>query len=162
LAPYRGQKYLRGSELLSKRLRNHPYKTSSSDPWPEFFVGTSSPGAIPMSIIRRSLAALSMLAAVTLISPSVQAASTPTRPTLLQVSGGKAKIVQLSLHNNFSSPVELRAGDTVITLAPGKTMSVKLPAGTRIVTNSDTGKLKSGDLLIEVLASFNGATISVN
>ena len=115
-----------------------------------------------MSIIRRSLAAVSMLAAVTMFSPSVQAASTPTRPTLLQVSGGKTKTVQLSLRNDFSSTIELRAGDTVISLAPGKTMSIKLPAGTRIVTNSDTGKLKSGDLIIEVLSSFNGATVAVN
>jgi hypothetical protein len=48
------------------------------------------------------------------------------------------KKVKFNLQNNTGVPLELQLGDRVATLKDGEVMSVKLPVGTRIITNTAT------------------------
>ncbi len=73
----------------------------------------------------------------------------------------KSKTVKLVLHNTSSSPMELRAGETIITVEAGKTVTVNLPPGIRILTNSATDKHPAGTLIIEVNSALNGVTIDL-
>lgn len=58
--------------------------------------------------------------------------------------------------------MELRAGETVITVAAGKTITVNLPLGTRITTNAATSKHPAGTLILEVYSALDGATIDLS
>jgi hypothetical protein len=114
-----------------------------------------------MNSILRTLIATSMAAVCTLSSPALHASpASDLHP--VHTFFGKAKNVQLSLRNATSSDIELRAGDTVMKLAAGKTMSVNLPAGTRVTTNKATAAHPVGDLLFEVSPSLSGATVAIS
>ena len=73
----------------------------------------------------------------------------------------KEKLVKLSLRNDSTMPMELKVGESVMTLEPGKTVAVKLAVGTRILANAATSTHESGALLTEVSASLSDATIGL-
>jgi len=73
----------------------------------------------------------------------------------------KTKTVQISLRNDSSAPMELKAGEEVIKLDAGKTVSLHLPAGTRIVTNDTTPTRPAGTLITEVQSYLSGTTIGI-
>ena len=111
-----------------------------------------------MNLIRRSLVAVSMVAISALSVPALHASIFhPVRAMF-----AKSQIVQFSLRNDSSTDIQLRAGDGSMTVAAGKTLSVKLAAGTRIITGSDTAAHKAGDLVVEVSPALSGATISIH
>ncbi|MCU1322319.1 MAG: hypothetical protein JWM43_1968 [Acidobacteriaceae bacterium] len=111
-----------------------------------------------MNLIRRSLISVSMVAVSVLSAPAIHAAT--FNP--IHAMFAKGKTIQISLRNDTASDIQLRAGDDAMTLVAGKTLSVKLVPGTRIVTSSDTATHKAGDLVVEVSASLNGATIAIH
>ena len=74
----------------------------------------------------------------------------------------QTQTVQFSLRNDSTADIQLRAGDDSLTVAAGKKLNVKLAAGPRIVTSSDTATRKAGDLVVEVTPSLSGATISLH
>jgi len=53
----------------------------------------------------------------------------------------------------------VKVGDKVMTLDPGKLVSLNLEVGTRIVSSSDTPNHPVGSLIEEVNKNHNGATI---
>lgn len=57
------------------------------------------------------------------------------------------KKVKFSLQNDTGTQLELKIGDKVESLKPGQTLPVKLPVGTRIVTNTATEHHQVGDLI---------------
>lgn len=67
--------------------------------------------------------------------------------------------VRFSLRNDTAAPIDLKAGDNTVTLAPGKTLSLKLPIGTRIQTAAATGTRPAGDLIAQVSSSLKNSTI---
>ena len=69
--------------------------------------------------------------------------------------GGSAQSVHFNVRNASSADVELHAGDKVMTVAKGQTMSVNIAAGTRI-TNA------SGAVVCEVSTTLKDATVVVN
>jgi hypothetical protein len=73
----------------------------------------------------------------------------------------KSKTVKFELRNTSASSMELRAGEKIITLEAGKTVTVKLPLGTRILTNAATDKHPAGTLIVEVNSSLDGVTIDL-
>lgn len=75
---------------------------------------------------------------------------------------GKTKVVKLELRNATQAPIALHAGDQNITVEAGKTITVSLPAGTRITTAGDTSKHPAGTLIIQVYSGLNGAVIDLN
>ena len=58
--------------------------------------------------------------------------------------------------------VDLKIGEKVVPLAPGKTVDLNLPEGTRIVADNDTPNHASGTLIEQVISSHGGATISIH
>jgi hypothetical protein len=111
-----------------------------------------------MNLIRRSLIAASMVAVCTLSAPALHASIFhPVHAALAKVS-----IVKLSLRNDSAADIQLRAGDDTMTLAPGKTLAIKLPAGTRITAAADTSAHRAGDLVVEVASALNGATVAIH
>lgn len=74
----------------------------------------------------------------------------------------RSKTVKFNLHNVSSSSMDLRAGDTVMTLKAGETITVNLPAGTRIVTNTTSSTQPAGALILDVSPEFNGSTVTLH
>lgn len=73
----------------------------------------------------------------------------------------KSTTVKLNLRNDSGSPMEVKVGDKVMTLDPGKPVSLNLEVGTRIVANSATPNHAVGSLIEEVIRDHNGATIII-
>jgi hypothetical protein len=113
-------------------------------------------------MIRRYLLASPLVLACLFSSPvlhaSVASSFTPDHAMFAK----SVKTVKLVLRNTSSSPIELRAGEKIITVDAGKTATVELPAGTRITTNAATSKHPAGTVLIEVYSALNGATIDLS
>src|ERR1700709_2559810 len=62
----------------------------------------------------------------------------------------KSQIVTLSLRNDSHDAVELKVGDNVMTLSAGKSITLKLAIGTRILANATTESHQAGSLIAEV------------
>ena len=113
-----------------------------------------------MSIASRSLLAVTLAAATLLSAPAVQAAVDYTTVSGHPTSS-KTKTVQILLRNNTGVAIELQAGETIIDIAPGKTVSVKLPEGTRVVDQTATEHHKVGDVLVQVSSQLSGSTVVI-
>jgi hypothetical protein len=113
-----------------------------------------------MTTSRRSLYIAALVATSFLSSQAINAAiihvPTPTHAML-----GDSKPVQFSLRNACSSTIELKAGDQTITVEAGKTVKVKIPAGTKVITTTATGHSEAGSVVVEVSTSLSGATVAI-
>ncbi len=74
---------------------------------------------------------------------------------------GKTKMVAFNLRNDSATALKLKAGDSVMTIDAGKTMAVKLPAGTSITTEEATASHPAGAVIAQVSGDLSGVTISV-
>jgi hypothetical protein len=74
----------------------------------------------------------------------------------------RSKTVKFQLHNASSSPMELKAGDKVMTVKAGETIHLDLAAGTRIVTSAASDTHPAGTLVLEVSTGFDGSTVTLN
>ena len=112
-------------------------------------------------MLRRKLFSLALIVATVAIpAQAVFASSTPERTTVAYT--GNQKGIKFSVRNNSSTPLDLKLGDQTVTIAPGKTMDLKLPAGTRITTASDTAKTPSGTFILEVSSSIQNSVVSIS
>jgi hypothetical protein len=102
-----------------------------------------------------AVVALSLLAA-----PAVYAAPAAISSPI-HAMFTKTKLVKLSLRNDSGSAMDIKIGDKVMTLAPGKPVELSLPVGTRILANSATPNHEAGSVIEEVISDHNGATISI-
>jgi hypothetical protein len=73
----------------------------------------------------------------------------------------KGHKVQMTLHNASTGPMEFKVGEDVVALDAGKAIALKVPVGTRIVTNKANGTHQAGELIAEVTKELNGATIHI-
>ena len=73
----------------------------------------------------------------------------------------KEKTVKLSLHNGSASPIELKVGENIMTLAAGQIVKVDLPVGTRIITNTTTSNAPAGALITQVTKELSGAVLTL-
>jgi hypothetical protein len=64
-------------------------------------------------------------------------------------SNGQKK-VKFNIRNNTGAPIELKIGDKVETLKADQVLPLKLPVGTRVVANSDSGPYHAGDVIVQV------------
>lgn len=108
---------------------------------------------------RRNPIAFALIAA-SLISPSAIFAL-PGIHSPVNAMFGKTKTIKFTLHNDTSSPMELKVGDDVVTLSAGKSLEVKLPAGARVLANSATQLHQPGSVIAEVSDSLNGAIVHI-
>lgn len=95
-------------------------------------------------------------------APAIYAApSSVSTPVHAMFAKSKTSTVKLSLRNDSASPIEVKVGEKVMTLDPGKPVSLDLEVGTRIVANSNTPNHPAGSLIEEVIKDHNGATIVI-
>jgi hypothetical protein len=106
----------------------------------------------------RNVFAAAIVASSLLASPVVHAAGINSP---VHAMFGKTKTVKLVLMNDSGSPMEIKAGEEVIKLDAGKPVTVSLPEGTRVVSNTTTEKSQAGTLIAQVSSSLNGATIHI-
>ncbi|HEX9201406.1 MAG TPA: hypothetical protein VF865_17750 [Acidobacteriaceae bacterium] len=92
--------------------------------------------------------------------PSAVYAAPVDVPTPVHAMPIKGKTVKLALRNDSGSPVELKVGDQVMSLDAGKSVALKLPAGTRILMNTPTPTHAAGELITEVSTALNNATLA--
>jgi hypothetical protein len=114
-----------------------------------------------MNMIRRSVLAASMVAVCALSVPTLHASSVNVA-TPVHALFANAKGVKLSVKNDSGVTIEIRAGESVMTLEAGKAMAVNLPVGTRVTTTTATKAHAAGDLLFEVSSSLSGATVRIS
>jgi hypothetical protein len=106
---------------------------------------------------------LAVVAISLVAAPAVYAAPTSiSSPVHAMFSKSKTDTVKLSLRNDSGSVMEVKVGDKVMTLDPGKPVSLKLEVGTRIVANTATPNHEAGSLIEEVIKDHNGATIVIH
>jgi hypothetical protein len=130
---------------------SEPWQTSPS------FVNAAPQWELTMKY--RNLLAVTVVATSLLASPVVYAATAVHSP--VNAMFGKSKTVKLTLLNESSSSVEVKAGDEVVKLDAGKPVTLNLQPGTRVVYNTATDKQEAGSLIAEVSTSLNGATIHI-
>jgi hypothetical protein len=106
---------------------------------------------------------LTVIAAVAislLAAPAIYAAPTSIAVPI-HAMFSKTKMVKLNLRNDSGTPMDIKIGDKVMTLAPGKPVELSLPVGTRILANTTTPNHEAGSVIEEVIRDHNGATISI-
>ena len=105
---------------------------------------------------------IAVVATSLLAVPAVYAApASISSPVHAMFSKTKSTTVKLSLRNDSGSPMEVKVGDKVMTLDPGKPVSLNLEVGTRIVANTSSPNHPAGSLIEEVISDHNGATIII-
>jgi hypothetical protein len=110
----------------------------------------------PTFLLALSLAVVSLAANQPLhASPRLWAAASSSA----QADTGKK--VQMTLRNDAAAPMEFKVGEDVVPLDAGKSVALKVPAGTRIVANKAYGTHQPGDLILQVTKELNGATLHV-
>jgi hypothetical protein len=107
----------------------------------------------------RNLLAVTVVASSLLASPVSYAVTAVHSP--VNAMFGKTKTVKLTLLNDSTTPVEVKAGEEVVKLDAGKPVTLNLQPGTRVVYNTATDKQQAGSLIAEVSNSLNGATIHI-
>ena len=108
---------------------------------------------------RRHFIAVVTLAASLIASPAVYAATSIHSP--VSAMFGKPKTVKLTLVNDSGTPMQVKAGDDVVTLETGKPVTLNLPVGARVVANTATPVHQAGSLIAEVSDALNGATVHI-
>ena len=106
---------------------------------------------------------LAIVATSLLAAPAVYAApASISSPVHAMFAKTKSTTVKLNLRNETGSVMEVKVGDKVVTLDPGKPVSMTLEVGTRIVANSATPNHAVGSLIEEVVSDHNNATIIIH
>ena len=105
---------------------------------------------------------IAVIATSLLAAPAVYAApANISSPIHAMFSKTKSTTVKLNLRNDSGAAMEVKVGDKVMTLDPGKPVTLNLEVGTRIVANTATPNHAAGSLIEEVISDHNGATIII-
>jgi hypothetical protein len=106
---------------------------------------------------------IAFVATSLLAAPAVYAVpASISSPVHAMFSKTKTTTIKLNLRNDTGSAMEVKVGDKVMTLDPGKPVSLKVDVGTRIVANSATPNHEVGSLIEEVIKDHDGATIVIH
>jgi hypothetical protein len=82
------------------------------------------------------------------------APSVPTATTPIYIHR-----VHFDLRNDTMQVITVQAGVQQFTVAPGKSMSVKLPIGTNLVAENSTPNRAAGTLLVQVGTALGDKTV---
>jgi hypothetical protein len=106
---------------------------------------------------------IAVVATSLLAGPAVYAApASISSPVHTMFAKTKSTTVKLNLRNDSGAAMEVKVGDQVMTLDPGKPVTLKLEVGTRIVANTATPNHPAGSLIEEVIKDHDGATIVIH
>ena len=109
---------------------------------------------------RRMLFAISLAVASMCASEAVYAAPAAIHSPV-HAMFGKSKMVKFNLRNDGSAPLTLKVGEETVTLDAGKTKSMELAVGTRIVRQEASSTTQAGALVTEVSKELSGVTIAL-
>jgi hypothetical protein len=99
--------------------------------------------------------------AISLLAPSAAFAAPASIHVPVNAMFGKTKTIHFKLLNDSSSVMELKVGDDIVKLDAGKSLSVNLPVGARVLCSSATSLHEPGSVIAEVTNSLNGAIVHV-
>ena len=72
------------------------------------------------------------------------------------------KLVKFNVHNATNAPIKVKAGETEMTLPPGKDVPLKLPVGSKVVVQEASTHYTEGNVLTVVSNDLNEATLILN
>lgn len=74
----------------------------------------------------------------------------------------KGKQISFHLRNDSNAAVTIQAGDQQMTVAPGKSINLKLATGTQVTTTSGTAHVAAGGVLATVDSNLSGNTLVIS
>ncbi len=89
-------------------------------------------------------------------------ATGPNATNTTTVPAMKGKQISFHLRNDSASAVTIQAGDQQITVAPGKSVNMKLATGTQVTTTSGTAHVAAGGILATVDSNLSGNTLVIS
>jgi hypothetical protein len=95
------------------------------------------------------------------VVPTMAIASPLHTVPSLHATYGK-HMVNLNLANSTSAPLDVKVGDTPMTIEAGKTVKISAAPGTKITLATASGTREAGVVLAEVSGDLSGATIRIN
>jgi hypothetical protein len=111
---------------------------------------------------RQKLIAVAIVASSLLTAPAIYASPVSIHVPVNAMFSNKAKTVKISLRNDSNAVIELKVDDKVMSLEVGKTVTFKLPVGTRVLANNTTPNHPAGSLIEQISTDYDGATISIH
>ncbi len=72
------------------------------------------------------------------------------------------KPVKFNLHNATDIPIKVKAGDTEMTLSPGKVVPMKLAAGTKVIVEEAGTHYAQGSVIAVASSELSDATVTLN
>ena len=111
--------------------------------------------------MNRRIVSIAILVTSSLFASEALYAAPVALPHSVHAMFGKTKMVNFNLRNDTTTPLKLKAGDSSLTIDAGKTLNVKLPAGTSVTTEEATATKPAGTVITEVTGDLSGVTISV-
>ncbi len=111
--------------------------------------------------MNRRILSTAVLVASSLVSTQAVHAAPLTLPSTVHAMFAKTKLVSFSLRNDSAAPLKIMAGDSAMTIDAGKTLAMKLPAGTSVTAVEATSTLSAGAVITQVTGELSGATIAI-
>ena len=113
-----------------------------------------------MSIHRAGVIVFAMV----MMTGSAAVYAAPAGPTEVpaQAAAKHEKTVSFSVRNETPAALKLRCGDEPMTVEPGQTAKVKLPAGAAVTFAEASGVHEAGAILAQANGVIKGSTIAVH
>jgi hypothetical protein len=73
----------------------------------------------------------------------------------------KAQTVKFSVRNDSKAAIELKVGEQVMTLAPGKKIELKLAIGATVLANASVGNYHAGDVLAQASKEMDDTVLAL-
>ena len=94
------------------------------------------------------------------VSATATGPNTTTATTAMPLAKGKQ--ISFHLRNDSAAAIVIQAGDQQITIAAGKSVSLKLATGTQVTTTTGTAHVAAGGVLTTVDSNLSGNTLVVS
>ena len=73
----------------------------------------------------------------------------------------KAQTVKFSVRNDSKAAIELKVGEQVMTLAPGKSLALKVAIGTTVLATASVGNYHAGDVLAQASKEMDDTVLAL-
>lgn len=110
----------------------------------------------------RLVTVAAIVAVAGLSVPASVYAAPVNRNAPMQVSFSKSKTVKVALKNASDTAMQLKVGDKIVSLDPGKSVAMKMEVGTRIEVGATAGKHQAGELLAQVTSDLDNTTLTIH
>jgi hypothetical protein len=111
--------------------------------------------------MKNRIAVSTMVVALSLIAGQAVYASPVAVHSPVHATFGHPKTISFTVRNDAAQSMKLKAGDQEMTLAAGKTLSVKLPVGVSVVLLEATASTEAGKVLITVAPELQDAIVGL-